>query len=125
MSINRNDVDVHHGDGQEQSFYFSSNVFTVSFHKCAAGYFPGTGQSKYVGQGSGRYTNLNVPLLDGIEDEQYVHVVKTIVAQILLVFQAQAIIVVCGVDTLGTDPLGRLIYLLGRKFKYMDLTRTV
>ena len=48
------DVDIHHGDGVEEAFYTSSDVMCVSFHKVAAGFYPGTGQQKRVGSGTGR-----------------------------------------------------------------------
>ena len=49
------DLDIHHGDGMfyiyshsnsfslgvQDAFYYSSKVFTISFHKHAVGFFPG------------------------------------------------------------------------------------
>ena len=96
------DLDIHHGDGTEEAFYYSSSVYTISFHKWARGYFPGTGAPKCVGQGPGRYTNLNVPVLDGIVDEQYTVLVSTIVTAAAQRFDPHCIVVVCGVDTLST-----------------------
>ena len=37
------DVDVHHGDGVEQAFTYDRGVFSLSFHRHGAGFFPGTG----------------------------------------------------------------------------------
>ncbi|KAJ3585619.1 hypothetical protein NHX12_014338 [Muraenolepis orangiensis] len=37
------DVDLHHGDGVEDAFSFTSKVMTVSLHKFSPGFFPGTG----------------------------------------------------------------------------------
>nr|AIG55966.1 secreted protein [Achlya hypogyna] len=65
------DIDIHHGDGVESAFYYSSRVFTVSFHKFARGFFPNSGAPTRIGAGPGKYWNLNVPLDDGITDEQY------------------------------------------------------
>lgn len=40
------DIDVHHGDGVEEAFYFTDRVMTVSFHKYGDKFFPGTGDLK-------------------------------------------------------------------------------
>lgn len=45
---------------------------TVSFHKYGE-YFPGTGDLRDHGIGSGKYYAVNFPLRDGIDDESYVH----------------------------------------------------
>lgn len=110
------DIDIHHGDGTEAAFYSSSNVFTVSFHKVSAGFFPGTGQAKCVGQGKGRYTNLNVPLADGIGDEEFFHVVSSIINPLEQVFEPDVIVLVCGVDTLGRYVQNRIVIILSRAY---------
>lgn len=38
------DIDVHHGDGVQEAFYFTDRVMTVSFHKYGNNFFPGTGK---------------------------------------------------------------------------------
>ncbi|XP_034219933.1 histone deacetylase 9 isoform X2 [Prunus dulcis] len=42
------DIDVHHGDGVEEAFYFTDRVMTVSFHKFGDMFFPGTGDAKII-----------------------------------------------------------------------------
>ncbi|KAK2968063.1 hypothetical protein RJ640_000478 [Escallonia rubra] len=42
------DIDVHHGDGVEEAFYFTDRVMTVSFHKYGDLFFPGTGDMKDI-----------------------------------------------------------------------------
>ncbi|XP_020106377.1 histone deacetylase 9-like [Ananas comosus] len=42
------DIDVHHGDGVEEAFYFTDRVMTVSFHKYGDMFFPGTGNVKVI-----------------------------------------------------------------------------
>jgi len=75
------DIDVHHGDGVEEyvsrliklinrAFYTTDRVMTVSFHKYGE-YFPGTGDLRDHGIGSGKYYAVNFPLRDGIDDESY------------------------------------------------------
>jgi hypothetical protein len=59
------DIDIHHGDGVQQAFYWSDRVCTVSFHCRRRGFFPGTGAATEIGEGKGRYRSINVPLADG------------------------------------------------------------
>lgn len=48
------DVDIHHGDGDEEAFYTVHHVMTVSFHKHGE-YFPRTGDLRDIGAGRGKY----------------------------------------------------------------------
>ncbi|MED6267760.1 Histone deacetylase 8 [Characodon lateralis] len=68
------DVDLHHGDGVEEAFSFTSKVMTVSLHKFSPGFFPGTGDLCDTGLGKGRWYAVNVPLEDGIQDDRYFQV---------------------------------------------------
>ncbi|KAM9269834.1 histone deacetylase 8 [Cariama cristata] len=71
------DLDLHHGDGVEDAFSFTSKVMTVSLHKFSPGFFPGTGDLTDVGLGKGRYYSVNVPIQDGIQDEKYYQICET------------------------------------------------
>ncbi|XP_075291562.1 histone deacetylase 8 isoform X2 [Opisthocomus hoazin] len=71
------DLDLHHGDGVEDAFSFTSKVMTVSLHKFSPGFFPGTGDVTDVGLGKGRYYSVNVPIQDGIQDEKYYQICET------------------------------------------------
>lgn len=59
------------GDGVQNAFEFSNKIFTLSFHKKSAGFYPGTGDLKEVGSSKGKYYSLNVPLLEGISHNSY------------------------------------------------------
>ncbi len=118
------DLDVHHGDGVENAFCFSNKVFTLSLHKYSPGFFPGsnfcplqfhgfliicsqgTGSIKDVGNGKGKFYSLNIPLKDGINDEDYYYVFKSVFAEISYAFKPDAVVVQCGADALACDPLG-------------------
>jgi len=45
------DVDVHHGDGTQATFYSDPQVLTISLHQLSRGFFPGTGFPEEVGAG--------------------------------------------------------------------------
>jgi hypothetical protein len=100
------DIDIHHGDGVELAFYQSNRVMTVSFHKYTGEFFPGTGQLDDNGMGLGKHFALNVPLQDGITDEMYLTIFKTVIDDTVTAFRPSAIVLQCGADSLGCDRLG-------------------
>jgi histone deacetylase 3 len=100
------DIDIHHGDGVELAFYQSNRVMTVSFHKYTGDFFPGTGKLEDNGNKDGKYFSLNVPLLDGIDDDMYLTIFKTVIDDTVTAFRPSAIVLQCGADSLGCDRLG-------------------
>ncbi|WVQ83555.1 hypothetical protein IAT38_005696 [Cryptococcus sp. DSM 104549] len=100
------DIDIHHGDGVQEAFYLSNRVLTVSFHKYAADFFPGTGALHENGSDLGKYFSLNVPLQDGIDDESYISLFKAVMEPTITTFRPSAIVLQCGADSLGCDRLG-------------------
>ncbi|KAH7890088.1 hypothetical protein F5I97DRAFT_1802154 [Phlebopus sp. FC_14] len=100
------DIDIHHGDGVELAFYHSNRVMTVSFHKYTGEFFPGTGKLDDNGSNLGKHFCLNVPLQDGIDDEMYLTVFKTVIEDAVTSFRPTAIVLQCGADSLGCDRLG-------------------
>ncbi|KAF2465367.1 putative histone deacetylase [Lindgomyces ingoldianus] len=110
------DIDVHHGDGVEQAFESTDRVFTLSYHKFGIdknGYpfFPGTGNIHEMGPNDpssrGKGHTLNIPLEDGIDDDQYKWLFKTITGAVVEKYQPEAIVLQCGADSLGGDRLGK------------------
>ncbi|XP_068690376.1 histone deacetylase 8-like [Montipora foliosa] len=99
------DIDLHHGDGVEDAFSFTSKVMSVSFHKFSPGFFPGTGSYMDVGEGKGRYYTVNVPLKDGITDKPFVQIFSRVLSEVKLKFKPKAVVCQCGVDTLAGDPM--------------------
>lgn len=100
------DIDAHHGDGVEKSFYGTNRVFTASFHKYAKGFFPESGYVCDIGTGVGKGFAVNVPLHDGIDDSSFVDIFKKVVNAVMGKFQATAIVMQCGVDSLAGDEVG-------------------
>ena len=100
------DIDIHHGDGVEFAFYHSNRVMTVSFHKYTGEFFPGTGKLDDNGAGEGKHFCLNVPLQDGIDDEMYLTIFKTVIDDTVTAFRPTSIVLQCGADSLGCDRLG-------------------
>ncbi|KAF2970049.1 hypothetical protein GQX73_g3569 [Xylaria multiplex] len=99
------DIDVHHGDGVEEAFYTTDRVMTVSFHKYGE-YFPGTGELRDVGIGTGKYYAVNFPLRDGIDDSSYKSVFEPVISSVMEFYNPDAVVLQCGGDSLSGDRLG-------------------
>jgi len=100
------DIDVHHGDGVEEAFYTTERVMTVSFHK-GDNFFPGTGKRDDMGMLGGRGYSLNVPLFDGITDDQYYYVLfRPLIQSVMQRYQPSAVVMQCGADSLVGDRIG-------------------
>nr|BAF37798.1 hypothetical protein [Ipomoea trifida] len=100
------DIDVHHGDGVEEAFYFTDRVMTVSFHKYGDKFFPGTGDMKDIGERDGKFYAINVPFKDGIDDSSFIRLFRTIISKVVETYIPGAIVLQCGADSLAGDRLG-------------------
>lgn len=100
------DIDLHHGDGVQEAFYTTDRVFTVSFHKYNGEFFPGTGNHDEIGCADGKHFSMNVPLEDGIDDDSYINLFKSIMDPLITSYKPTVIIQQCGADSLGHDRLG-------------------
>lgn len=78
---------------------------TVSFHKYGE-YFPGTGELRDVGVGSGKYYAVNFPLRDGIDDVSYKSIFEPVVSNVMEWYRPEAVVLQCGGDSLSGDRLG-------------------
>lgn len=99
------DIDIHHGDGVEEAFYVTDRVMTVSFHKFGD-FFPGTGHIKDIGVATGKHYALNVPLNDGLNDDNFRRLFRPIIQKVMEVYQPDAVVLQCGADSLAGDRLG-------------------
>jgi hypothetical protein len=79
---------------------------TVSFHKYGDGFFPGTGDIIEIGKGMGKFYSLNVPLKDGVTDQQYASLFEPIIRAVIEKFRPSAIVLQCGADSLKDDRIG-------------------
>ncbi|KAB0369519.1 hypothetical protein FD755_018512 [Muntiacus reevesi] len=88
-------IDIHHGDGVEETFYTTDHVMTVSFHKYGE-YFPGTGDLRDIGAGKGKYYVVNFPMRDGIDDESYGQIFKPIISKAMEMYQPSSVVLQLG-----------------------------
>ena len=90
------DIDIHHGDGVEEAFYCTDRVMTLSTHLYRPEwFFPGTGSLTEIGEGQGRGYSVNVPLVEGCTDEDFMFMFKPILERIMDVFKPSAICLQC------------------------------
>ena len=102
------DVDVHHGDGVQRAFYGDPRVLTVSVHQHPATLWPNTGWSEEIGGGPGEGTAINLPVLPGTRDAQWLRGFHAVVPGALAAFRPQIVVSQCGVDSHREDPLADL-----------------
>ncbi len=90
------DLDVHQGNGTAKIFEGYENVFTFSVH--------GKSNYPFIKEQS----TLDVPVADGMADDEYLEIVQTNLQQILASFTPNIIFYLSGVDILETDKFGKL-----------------
>lgn len=102
------DVDVHHGDGVQRAFYADPRVLTVSLHQHPATLWPNTGWPEETGMGAAEGTAINLPMLPGTRDAQWLRGFHAVVLGAVAAFRPQIVVSQCGVDTHREDPLADL-----------------
>lgn len=102
------DWDVHPGNGTEAIFLDRNDVLTVSLHqdRCYPNYSSGFDNR---GTGLGRGANLNIPLPPGTGHRGYLAALHRLVVPQLSQFRPDVVVVACGFDASGFDPLGRML----------------
>ena len=100
------DIDVHHGNGTQHSFYDDPAVLYLSTHQFP--FYPGTGAAAETGSGQGAGFTVNVPLEAGATDGDFARVHDAIVLPVLDQFRPQLTIVSAGYDAHERDPLASM-----------------
>ncbi|MFR9750329.1 acetoin utilization protein AcuC [Nocardia sp. 004] len=102
------DIDVHHGDGVQRAFYRDPRVLTISVHQHPATLWPNTGWPEETGAGVAEGTSINLGLVPGIRDAQWLRGFHAVVPGAVAAFRPQIVVSQCGVDTHREDPLADL-----------------
>ncbi|KAJ8926885.1 hypothetical protein NQ314_020736 [Rhamnusium bicolor] len=106
------DYDVHHGQGTQQMFYNRNDVLYFSIHRFEHGEFwPNLRESDsdYIGEGSGKGFNVNVPLNKiGLGDSDYLAIVLNLLLPLAYEFKPDLIIVSAGYDSCLGDEKGQM-----------------
>jgi acetoin utilization deacetylase AcuC-like enzyme len=90
------DLDVHQGNGTAEIFSNEQRVFTFSMH----------GEKNFPFHKE--ISDLDIPLPDGLGDDNYLSLLKENLPLIIKSFQPDFVFYLAGVDVLETDKLGKL-----------------
>jgi acetoin utilization deacetylase AcuC-like enzyme len=97
------DWDVHHGNGTEAIFADDPETLTISLHQ--SGNYPwNTGSVDTQAD-----ANVNIPLPPGTGHRGYLEAMERIVGPAVARHQPDLIVVACGFDASGVDPLARML----------------
>jgi acetoin utilization deacetylase AcuC-like enzyme len=100
------DFDVHHGNGTQDVFYESDNVYFFSIHRSP--FYPGTGASEETGSGRGLGTKFNVPVPFGTPRRSYLDQFQTTLEQAADRARPDLVLISAGFDAHEADPIGSL-----------------
>jgi acetoin utilization deacetylase AcuC-like enzyme len=98
------DWDLHHGNGTQNCFAADPSVLVFSTHR--AFFYPGSGRLGEVGKGPGRGYTVNIPLLPGFGDGEYLTLFDAILKPVALEFRPDLVLVSAGFDIHTDDPMG-------------------
>ncbi len=105
------DIDVHHGNGTEESFWDDAGVLFCSLHQYP--FYPGSGALNDIGTGAGRGSTLNVPLPSGCDDAIYTAALEQVVIPALSRFDPELLLLSIGFDAHWADPLASMHLSIG------------
>ncbi len=101
------DIDAHHGDGVFYAFEDNPQVVFADLHEDGQFLYPGTGRADETGSATAAGTKLNIPLAPGADDAVFAQRWPEVMAHVER-FEPQFIILQCGADSLGGDPITHL-----------------
>jgi len=100
------DWDVHHGNGTQQIFYDDKSVLYISTHQYP--FYPGSGSRKEQGAGDGEGYTLNIPMIAGSGEEEFIDAFSREILPSLENYRPDLIIISAGFDAHRDDPLANL-----------------
>ena len=102
------DIDVHFGNGVRDIFALRDDVLFISIHESGLSIYPWSGFVEDIGEGAGVGYTVNIPLLQGSDDEVYLHAFESVVPPLVEAYRPDIVVAVIGADTHREDPLGHL-----------------
>jgi acetoin utilization deacetylase AcuC-like enzyme len=103
------DWDVHHGNGTQEIFYESSEVYYFSLHQFPL--YPGTGRDNERGVSKGKNFTLNFPLPADTTGDAYIKIFNDRIIPELSSYKPQLIIISAGFDAHKDDPLANMLLI--------------
>jgi acetoin utilization protein AcuC len=101
------DIDAHHGDGVFYAFESEPAVIIADLHEDGEFLYPGTGRIEETGTHLAFGSKLNIPLEPGADDAAFALAWEPVIAH-LERYQPEFIILQCGTDSMGGDPITHL-----------------
>ncbi|UYG05595.1 histone deacetylase family protein [Halomonas sp. LR3S48] len=99
------DVDLHHGNGTQDIFYYRGDVWTGSLHVDPTDFYPFFwGGANEEGMGEGLGANVNLPLPLGSDGAVFLDTLETLIER-MQVFRPDAVVIALGLDAHRDDPL--------------------
>ena len=114
------DWDVHHGNGTQEIFYESPEVFYFSLHQFPL--YPGTGMESEKGIGKGLNYTLNFPLPPNTKGDKYLQIFNERIVPELVKYKPQLVILSSGFDAHKDDPLANMLLT---ESDFAELTKIV
>jgi acetoin utilization deacetylase AcuC-like enzyme len=102
------DFDVHHGNGTQAAFEDDDSVLFISLHQHPRTCYPGTGYDWEVGTQHGHGMTLNIPMLPGAGDEEYLSAMQNQVLPKIDGFKPEMLLLSAGFDAHSEDRLAQV-----------------
>jgi acetoin utilization deacetylase AcuC-like enzyme len=102
------DFDVHHGNGTQAAFEDDETVLFISLHQHPRTCYPGSGHEWETGVDHGIGATLNIPMLPGAGDDEYLAAFHGKVLPKLDEFRPQFLLISAGFDAHREDPLAKI-----------------
>ena len=100
------DWDLHHGNGTQHVFERDPTVFFFSSHQFP--HYPNTGHATETGLGPGEGNTMNVPLMKGCGDGEFISIYQRLCMPVARAFKPELILVSAGLDIHADDSLGAM-----------------
>jgi acetoin utilization deacetylase AcuC-like enzyme len=101
------DIDVHHGNGTEATFWNDPHVLYTSLHQYP--FYPGTGATDDRGGPDANGLTINVPLVAGTTADEWLGRFDGAILPAVRAFEPELVVVSCGFDAHRDDPLAELL----------------
>jgi acetoin utilization deacetylase AcuC-like enzyme len=112
------DIDIHHGNGTQEIFWRDPRVIHIDLHDSSI--YPGTGWHTEVGGGDGAGTKINIPLIPGSRDPEYIYSWIDVVEPAIEHFKPRVIIISAGFDAHKGEDMG-YVRLSNRLYRWLGI----
>lgn len=116
------DWDVHHGNGTQNAFEYTDEVFFCSIHQNHL--YPGSGGPSEKGKETGEGYTMNFPLPPDSDDNTYLSLLKNEIIPALNEYKPGLLIISAGFDAHDEDPLAHMKLSTNCYYKMTQILRS-